>query len=82
MAVNLDPGGYAFRTAQHLLLRIYYGAGRNDKFSGFFHRDAGSSSRRWGIFSNHGPGPYPYHQIRGATIIIYGKGVYRHMDRR
>lgn len=33
-----------------------------------------------GIFSNSGGGSYPYKTIRGETITIYGKGLYRHMS--
>lgn len=33
-----------------------------------------------GIFSNNGSGPYPYTSIRGKTVWIYGKGIYRHMS--
>ena len=33
-----------------------------------------------GIFSNSGQGAYSYKTIRGETIEIYGKGLYRHMS--
>jgi len=33
-----------------------------------------------GIFSNSGQGSYSYKTIRGETIEIYGKGLYRHMS--
>ena len=33
-----------------------------------------------GILSNQGPGPYPYRSIRGDTVAIYGRGIYRHMS--
>lgn len=33
-----------------------------------------------GIFSSGGPGIYPYESIRGETVEIYGKGIYRHMS--
>jgi hypothetical protein len=33
-----------------------------------------------GIFSNGGEGSYTYQSIRGATITIYGKGLYQHMS--
>ncbi len=33
-----------------------------------------------GILSNEGPGNYVYKSIRGEDIIIYGKGLYRHMS--
>jgi hypothetical protein len=33
-----------------------------------------------GIFSNGGKGSYTYKTIRGETIEIYGKGLYRHMS--
>ena len=33
-----------------------------------------------GIFSNDGKGSYSYKTIRGETIVIYGKGLYRHMS--
>jgi len=33
-----------------------------------------------GIFSSGGTGTFQYESIRGATVDIYGKGVYRHMS--
>ena len=33
-----------------------------------------------GIFSNSGKGSYSFKTIRGETIEIYGKGIYRHMS--
>ncbi len=33
-----------------------------------------------GIFSSRGEGSYGYSSIRGETITIYGKGLYRHMS--
>ena len=33
-----------------------------------------------GIFLNEGPGPSPYRSIRGDTVTIYGRGIYRHMS--
>jgi hypothetical protein len=33
-----------------------------------------------GIFSNAGAGSYSYKTMRGETIEIYGKGLYRHMS--
>lgn len=33
-----------------------------------------------GIFSSGGPGIYEYESIRGESVQIYGKGVYRHMS--
>ncbi len=33
-----------------------------------------------GIFSDAGPGKFEYETIRGATVIIYGKGLYKHMS--
>jgi hypothetical protein len=33
-----------------------------------------------GVFTNDGVGAYPYQTIRGETIQIYGKGVYKHMS--
>jgi len=33
-----------------------------------------------GIFSDSGPGPYNYQSIRGKSVPIYGKGLYRHMS--
>jgi hypothetical protein len=33
-----------------------------------------------GIFTNDGVGAYPYQSIRGETIQIYGKGIYKHMS--
>ena len=32
------------------------------------------------ILSSEGPGNYDYQSIRGETVTIYGKGVYRHMS--
>lgn len=42
-------------------------------FSGF--------SAAVGIFSSGGPGTYEYESIRGETVEIDGKGVYRHMSK-
>lgn len=33
-----------------------------------------------GIFSSDGTGQYEYKSIRGKTVTIYGKGLYRHMS--
>ncbi len=33
-----------------------------------------------GIFSTGGPGSFEYESIRGETVTIYGKGIYRHMS--
>ena len=33
-----------------------------------------------GIFSDSGPGPYEYESIRGHTVLIYGKGLYKDMS--
>lgn len=33
-----------------------------------------------GIFSTGGPGNFEYESIRGETVIIYGKGIYKHMS--
>jgi hypothetical protein len=33
-----------------------------------------------GILSNDGPGQYEYESIRGKTVMIYGKGLYKHMS--
>ena len=33
-----------------------------------------------GIFSAGGPGPYQIDTVRGETVTVYGKGVYRHMS--
>jgi len=33
-----------------------------------------------GIFSSQGPGAFKYETIRGQTITIYGKGIYKHMS--
>lgn len=33
-----------------------------------------------GIFSNEGTGKYDYESIRGKTVEIYGKGIYKHMS--
>lgn len=33
-----------------------------------------------GIFSGGVPGSYEYESIRGETVVIYGKGLYRHMS--
>ncbi|HNR09030.1 MAG TPA: hypothetical protein PKM27_17045 [Saprospiraceae bacterium] len=32
------------------------------------------------IFFSEGPGPYEFLSIRGQTVMIYGKGIYRHMS--
>jgi len=34
----------------------------------------------FGIFSHNGSGTYEYLSIRGKTVEIYGKGIYRHMS--
>ena len=33
-----------------------------------------------GIFSDQGPGQYTYKSIRGEDVMIYGKGLYKHMS--
>lgn len=33
-----------------------------------------------GIFYNAGPGPYEHETIRGETVEIFGRGVYRDMS--
>jgi len=33
-----------------------------------------------GIFTNDGTGPYAYQSIRGKTVMIYGKGIYKDMS--
>ncbi len=33
-----------------------------------------------GIFSSDGPGNYTYQSVRGKTVVIYGKGLYKHMS--
>ncbi|MCY2688648.1 hypothetical protein [Salinimicrobium sp. TH3] len=33
----------------------------------------------FGIFSDKGPGPFEHESIRGQTIKIFGKGIYKHM---
>jgi hypothetical protein len=33
-----------------------------------------------GIFSESGPGPFELESVRGETVKIYGKGIYRHMS--
>ncbi len=33
-----------------------------------------------GIFSSDGPGSFDYETIRGETVPIYGKGLYKHMS--
>lgn len=33
-----------------------------------------------GIFSNDGTGNYHYTSVRGKQVIIYGKGIYKHMS--
>jgi hypothetical protein len=33
-----------------------------------------------GIVSNNGSGPYTHQSIRGKTVTIYGKGLYKHMS--
>lgn len=32
------------------------------------------------IFFSEGPGPYEFLSVRGQTVTIYGKGLYRHMS--
>ena len=39
---------------------------------------AGAAST--GIFSGSGPGYFQFESIRGETVTIYGKGLYRHMS--
>ena len=34
----------------------------------------------FGIASNEGPGEYEYSSIRGENVVIYGKGIYKHMS--
>lgn len=41
---------------------------------------ASSFAGLYGIFSDEGPGKYSYQSIRGETIEIYGKGLYKHMS--
>lgn len=33
-----------------------------------------------GIFSSDGPGPYQVETVRGESVTVYGKGLYRHMS--
>ncbi len=33
-----------------------------------------------GVFSGGGPGPYTHESIRGHTVDIHGRGIYRHMS--
>ncbi|WP_441000127.1 hypothetical protein [Fodinibius sp. SL11] len=33
-----------------------------------------------GIFSSGGPGPYDIETVRGETVTVYGKGLYKHMS--
>lgn len=33
-----------------------------------------------GVFSDQGLGPYELETVRGQTVMIYGKGIYRHMS--
>ncbi len=33
-----------------------------------------------GIVSNQGPGAFEHESVRGKTVVIYGKGIYRHMS--
>lgn len=33
-----------------------------------------------GIFSSEGPGSYPVETVRGDTVTVYGKGIYKHMS--
>jgi hypothetical protein len=33
-----------------------------------------------GVFSDGGPGPFEYQSVRGRTVFIYGRGIYRHMS--
>lgn len=41
---------------------------------------AASTAAATGIFTSEGSGPYEYLTIRGETVEIYGKGIYRHMS--
>ncbi len=34
-----------------------------------------------GIFSSGGPGPYDVETVRGETVTVYGKGIYKHMSK-
>ena len=34
----------------------------------------------FGIFTTGGPGPYEVETVRGDTVTVYGKGIYRHMS--
>jgi hypothetical protein len=34
----------------------------------------------YGITSNDGPGPYHIESVRGETVTVYGKGLYKHMS--
>lgn len=33
-----------------------------------------------GIFSDQGPGSFEHRSVRGRSVMIYGKGIYRHMS--
>lgn len=33
-----------------------------------------------GIFTNDGPGPFEHQSVRGETVLIYGKGIYKDMS--
>src|SRR4051794_15838333 len=39
-----------------------------------------SAATTTGIFSNDGRGQYQYKSIRGKTVTIYGKGLYKDMS--
>lgn len=41
---------------------------------------AAITASSFGIFSDDGKGVYEYQSIRGEEVIIYGKGIYKHMS--
>jgi hypothetical protein len=46
----------------------------------FFIAVVAIAATRMGIFTTDGPGSYQYQSIRGKTITIYGKGLYKDMS--
>lgn len=41
---------------------------------------AAAVASAFGVFSQAGPGPWEYRTVRGETITVYGRGIYRHMS--
>ena len=41
---------------------------------------AAAAAAAAGIFSSGGPGPYSHESVRGRSVEVYGRGIYRHMS--